>query len=104
MEYEAFCEEVQTQQSGFQNQLEDRLIASSENSDEQEEGEEGEDSDEDGEMPEDLLDLEPAEQQKWLIIRSLYTMGLGTLIVMLFSDPMVSVFDAMGTAINVDNF
>lgn len=55
-------------------------------------------------MPEDLIDLEPHEQQKWLIIRSLYTMAMGTALVMVFSDPMVNVFNSFGTALNMESF
>lgn len=66
--------------------------------------EEAESEEDDGEMPEDLMHLSPKEQQKWLIIRSLYTMAAGTAIVMIFSDPMVAVFNSMGTALSIDSF
>ena len=39
-------------------------------------------------MPEELVGLEPAEQQRRLMRMSFTTMGIGTLLVVLFSDPM----------------
>jgi hypothetical protein len=53
----------------------------------QEDGEEAED-DEEEEMPDDLAGLAPEEQQRRLLQMSLTTMGLGTFLVVLFSDPM----------------
>jgi len=66
--------------------------------------EDDEDDEDDGEMPEDLLNLSARTQQRWIIFRSLYTMAFGTSIVMIFSEPMVAVFDALGTALGIDNF
>lgn len=72
----------------------------------EDESENGDDDDEDDgvEMPEDLVDLPHDQQQKWIIFRSLSQMIFGAAIVMIFSDPMVSTFDAMGDAIKVDSF
>ena len=42
-------------------------------------------------MPEELAGLDPAEQQRRLLTMSCTTMGLGTLLVVLFSDPMTDV-------------
>jgi len=51
--------------------LEENLISNNSEHSGDNEADEEEDSDDDAEMPEDLVDLEPAEQQKWLIFRSL---------------------------------
>uniref|UniRef100_A0A7S2SXU0 EF-hand domain-containing protein n=1 Tax=Rhizochromulina marina TaxID=1034831 RepID=A0A7S2SXU0_9STRA len=64
----------------------------------------GEDDDEEGEMPDDLAELKPEEQQRKLFQRSFTTMGLGTILVVLFSDPMTDVLGELGTRINVSPF
>ena len=48
------------------------------------------------EMPEDLLHLSPEDQQRKLKVKAAYALGVGTLLVCLFSDPMVDVLDQMG--------
>ena len=40
----------------------------------------------------DLADLSPEEQQRAVKLRSGWMMALGTIVVLLFSDPMVDVF------------
>lgn len=64
--------------------------------------EEGEDSDE--EVPEDLADLPPEEQRKRVGIRAAWMMTVGTLIVLLFSDPMVDILSNMGTRTGIKPF
>jgi len=68
-------------------------------------GDDGEDDDE-PEIPEDILDLHlsPEKQRSKLLQRSLYLMGVGTFIVLLFSDPMVDVLDALGTRTGIPAF
>ncbi|CAE7188178.1 unnamed protein product [Symbiodinium microadriaticum] len=56
---------------------------------------EGED-DEEEDVPEDLADLEPEEQQKRIKTRAAYQMALGTLLVLVFSDPMVDLLAELG--------
>jgi len=63
------------------------------------------DEEEDGEeMPEDLLSLSPAEQQRNIWWRASWRMLLGTALVVLFSDPMVDCFSAIGERIGVRAF
>eukprot|EP00294_Goniomonas_avonlea_P015936 CAMPEP_0114554066 /NCGR_PEP_ID=MMETSP0114-20121206/8007_1 /TAXON_ID=31324 /ORGANISM="Goniomonas sp, Strain m" /LENGTH=577 /DNA_ID=CAMNT_0001739079 /DNA_START=21 /DNA_END=1754 /DNA_ORIENTATION=+ len=65
------------------------------------------DDDEDGEedeIPEDLLHLTPEQQQTRIKLRSAWMMGLGTLTVLLFSDPMVDVLAKTGERIGVSSF
>lgn len=66
---------------------------------------EGEDSGEEEEdIPEDLEKLSPAEQQKRIKMRSMWMMGLGTFIVLLFSDPMVDVLSELGKRLGISGF
>jgi len=62
--------------------------------------EEGEEED----MPEDLADLPPDEQQRRIKQRAYQMMGLGTLLVVVFSDPMVDLLGALGKCINIPPF
>jgi len=66
------------------------------------EGEDGEDGEED--VPEDLADLEPSEQQKRIKLRALYQMSVGTLLVLVFSDPMVDMLAEIGKRLGVSPF
>eukprot|EP00742_Colponemidia_sp_Colp-10_P022627 GILJ01026779.1.p1 GENE.GILJ01026779.1~~GILJ01026779.1.p1 ORF type:complete len:428 (-),score=100.53 GILJ01026779.1:101-1384(-) len=69
-------------------------------------GEESEDeaAEEDVEMPDDLAHLTPEEQQKRLIRRSFFLMGVGVLVVLIFSDPMVDVLTALGDHTGIKPF
>jgi hypothetical protein len=60
------------------------------------EAEEEEEGDEEEEIPEDLAHLSPEEQQYRVKLRAAYMMGLGTLLVVIFSDPMVEVLNEIG--------
>ncbi|CAE7665202.1 NCL1 [Symbiodinium sp. CCMP2456] len=64
---------------------------------------EGED-DEEEDVPEDLADLEPEEQQKRIKTRAAYQMALGTLLVLVFSDPMVDLLAELGKRLDVSAF
>lgn len=67
--------------------------------------EEGEDDEEeDAEMPEDLVNLSPAEQQSRLLRRSCWQMGVGVLVVLLISDPMVDVLSELGSRTGIKPF
>jgi Ca2+/Na+ antiporter len=59
---------------------------------------------EEAEVPEDIATLPPDEQMKHVIRRSCWQMGAGTAMVLLFSDPMVSVFTSIGLRLGVPNF
>jgi len=63
-----------------------------------------EDEEEEVEIPEDIRDLPPALQRARVLRRSLWLTGVGTVIVILFSDPMVDVLDAIGNRIGVPPF
>uniref|UniRef100_A0A0G4FE07 EF-hand domain-containing protein n=1 Tax=Chromera velia CCMP2878 TaxID=1169474 RepID=A0A0G4FE07_9ALVE len=68
------------------------------------EGEEEDDETEEEEIPEDLAHLSPEQQQTRIKMRAFYQMGLGTALVLLFSDPMVSVMSNVGTRTGISSF
>eukprot|EP00397_Hematodinium_sp_SG-2012_P009367 GEMP01009450.1.p1 GENE.GEMP01009450.1~~GEMP01009450.1.p1 ORF type:complete len:554 (+),score=124.61 GEMP01009450.1:133-1794(+) len=59
---------------------------------------------EEEEIPEDLADLTPEEQQQRIKIRSLWMMGIGTLIVLIISDPAVGVLNDIGMRLGISPF
>jgi len=63
-----------------------------------------EDEDEEDEMPDDLIDLSPEEQQARIKIRALWMMGIGTLLVLIFSDPAVDVLNEIGRRVGINPF
>lgn len=56
------------------------------------------------EMPEDIASLPPDQQQCKIISRSCWMMGLGTLMVVVFSDPLVDCLTELGSRLNVKSF
>eukprot|EP00440_Ansanella_granifera_P060138 gb/GFBE01065179.1/.p1 GENE.gb/GFBE01065179.1/~~gb/GFBE01065179.1/.p1 ORF type:complete len:584 (+),score=169.39 gb/GFBE01065179.1/:1-1752(+) len=67
--------------------------------------EDDEDEEEEEEsVPEEFADLEPAEQRRQILMQSCYKMGLGTLLVLIFSDPMVDVLVEIGNQSGVPAF
>jgi len=66
------------------------------------------DDDEEGaeeeELPEDLADLDPAEQQKRIKVRAFQGMFLGTFLVLMFSDPMCDMLGLIGDKSGVPKF
>lgn len=70
-------------------------IASAEDDDEDEEEEE---------MPEEFADLPVEEQQQAIMKKAFTTMGLGTFLVLIFSDPMVDVLNETGDRMGVPAF
>ena len=56
------------------------------------------------EMPEDLAHLTPKEQQSRILRRSFLLMGVGVLVVLLFSDPMCDVLSALGNHTGIKPF
>jgi len=59
---------------------------------------------EDEEIPEDLQHLDYKEQQRAIFIRACWGMGLGTILVLIFSDPMVSILDDFSTRTGIPAF
>jgi len=59
---------------------------------------------EEEDMPEDLAELEPAEQQRRIKSRAFQKMALGTLLVIVFSDPMVDLLSEMGKRLSISPF
>jgi len=65
---------------------------------------EEDDDEEEDVIPDDLAGLSPEQQQTRIKLRSLYQMGLGTLIVLVFSDPMVDLLGEIGKQVGVPAF
>jgi len=63
-----------------------------------------EEEEEEEEVPEDLADLPPDKQKTRILMRAGWMMGLGTLVVLLFSDPMVDVLNELGVRFNINPF
>mmetsp|Transcript_83186 Transcript_83186/g.165115 ORF Transcript_83186/g.165115 Transcript_83186/m.165115 type:complete len:557 (+) Transcript_83186:42-1712(+) len=63
-----------------------------------------EDDEEEEEMPEDLSELSPEQQLLRVGLRATWMMGLGTILVLIFSDPMVDVLSEWGTRMNISPF
>jgi len=61
-------------------------------------------SEEEEDMPEDIASLPPDDQQAAIIKKSIKYMVLGTLLVLIFSDPMVDVLQELAYRINVSPF
>jgi len=64
----------------------------------------GDEGEEEEEIPDDLTHLSPKQQRIRIVIRSAWMMGLGVLLVIIFSDPMVDVFSALGKVCHIDSF
>eukprot|EP00730_Choanoeca_flexa_P013326 TRINITY_DN5196_c0_g1_i1.p1 TRINITY_DN5196_c0_g1~~TRINITY_DN5196_c0_g1_i1.p1 ORF type:complete len:583 (+),score=148.80 TRINITY_DN5196_c0_g1_i1:29-1777(+) len=64
----------------------------------------GDDEEEEEDIPEDFVHLSPEAQQRAILLRSCWMMGLGTILVLLFSDPMVDVLDDIGTRTGIKPF
>jgi Ca2+/Na+ antiporter len=67
-------------------------------------GDGDDDDEEEDEMPEEFKDLPEEEQRKRIIQSSIKQMTIGTILVLIFTDPMVDVLSAMGTASGVPVF
>lgn len=65
---------------------------------------EEEEEEEEDEMPDELKDLSPEEQQKRVKMKSAWMMGLGTIILVLISDPMVDVLSELGVRTGIPAF
>jgi len=64
----------------------------------------GEDGEEEEDMPPDLADLSPAEQQTAIKKRACKDMFFGSALVLLFSDPMVDLLGTMGEKADIPAF
>lgn len=65
---------------------------------------EAEEEEEEEEIPEDLASLPPQKQKMRILLRASWMMGLGTFIVLLFSDPMVDVLNELGARFKINPF
>lgn len=65
---------------------------------------EEEEEDEEDELPEELRDLSPEEQQRRLVKMACTTMGVGTLLVVVLSDPMTDVLSELGNRTGIPAF
>lgn len=63
-----------------------------------------EEEEEEEEVPEDLTDLPPDEQQRQIKIRAFSMLLAGTVLVLIFSDPMVDVMSELAVRVNVPPF
>ncbi len=103
---------TERQQSGLGRGEAEPLLASSgkktqkvNEADEPAEGDEDEEEEEEeAEMPEEFVTLTPAEQQRKVLQRSCWQMGLGVFLVLFFSDPMVDVFSEVGVRLGIKPF
>lgn len=62
------------------------------------------DGGEEEDMPPDLCDLEPEEQQRRIKCRALLKASAGTLLLLVFSDPMVDIMDELATRTHIPSF
>jgi Ca2+/H+ antiporter len=69
-----------------------------------EDDEEDDGGEEEEDIPEDLVDLSPEEQQARIKSRAFTTMGIGTLIVTFISDPMTDCLAELGVRLGVSPF
>jgi Ca2+/Na+ antiporter len=81
------------------------MAAHSSSAAEEEEEEEGDGADEkEDEIDVAIASLSPEEQQKAIIAKSIFLMGVGTIIVLLVSDPMVDVLVELGNRTHIPVF
>jgi len=66
--------------------------------------EDDDEEDEAEEIPEELWDLEPEEQQKAIKVQAFKMLAIGTLMVVYFSDPMVDVMNEIAVRANIPPF
>jgi len=69
-----------------------------------EEAAEDDNAEEEEDMPPDLCDLEPEEQQRRIKYRALLKTSTGTLMLLVFSDPMVDIMDELGHRLHIPSF
>lgn len=91
------------QYGGEQQPLLQKEPSRAEAVDNDDDGEEADDEEE-PEVPEDLAQLSPDQQQRRILMRSFWIMGVGVFLVLFFSDPMVDVFTELGNRISIKPF
>ena len=64
----------------------------------------GEESEEEKDVPEELAHLSPAEQQRAIKKRAFTMLAIGTIMVLVFSDPMVDVMQEMANRVGISAF
>eukprot|EP00929_Paragymnodinium_shiwhaense_P055271 TRINITY_DN276_c0_g1_i1.p1 TRINITY_DN276_c0_g1~~TRINITY_DN276_c0_g1_i1.p1 ORF type:complete len:584 (+),score=194.12 TRINITY_DN276_c0_g1_i1:106-1857(+) len=67
-------------------------------------GEDDDEEEEQEEVPEDFKDLSPEDQRAAILKRSMWMMSVGTIMVLIFSDPLVEVLAAFGKVTGVPAF
>jgi len=67
-------------------------------------GDDDEDDDDEVELPEDLVDKSPEEQARGMLVNACWNMGVGTILVCLFANPAVDVFDEWGVKWGISSF
>ncbi len=55
-------------------------------------------------MPDDLKEMSPEQQQRQIKLRACYMMGLGSVIVIVVSDPLVAVLSEIGARTGIPAF
>jgi Ca2+/Na+ antiporter len=63
-----------------------------------------EEEEEEEDLPEEWANLSPEEQKKKILMRACRLMGIGTLLVLIFSDPMVDVLSGIGQHTGISAF
>jgi len=62
------------------------------------------DDDDEEDCPEDLKDIDPDVKMRKILLRSFTMMLTGTIVVLVFSDPMVDVLNMFGTITTIPPF
>jgi Ca2+/Na+ antiporter len=62
------------------------------------------DDDDEVELPPELQDKTPEEQARGMLVNACWNMGVGTILVCLFADPAVDVFDEWGVKWGISSF
>mmetsp|Transcript_23350 Transcript_23350/g.32619 ORF Transcript_23350/g.32619 Transcript_23350/m.32619 type:complete len:572 (+) Transcript_23350:144-1859(+) len=83
----------EVEKEGYAGEIADKIFDDQEGEVEEEE-----------EIPEDIIDLSPEEQQKAIKMRSFRMLTIGTGLVILFSDPMVDVMQEIATRLGLSPF
>merc|ERR1719421_900027 len=72
--------------------------------DDDDEADDDDDGEEEEDLPEDLSALTPDEQQKRIKMRAAWKLGIGTILIVIFSDPMVDVLQEMADRVHCPSF
>ena len=80
------------------------MVAKGEADEEEDDEDDEDDEEEDVEIPDDLQELDWQEQQRHVKMRAAKMMGIGTALILVFSDPMVDVMSNMGERLGIPPF